>query len=131
MGTNGLYTFVYKKMYYIFFNGMDSYPSGLGQLLVNEINGWTPEYIEKLKQWVLEIEKQSDCYCGFESLEDSVKNYAKYSHRVTQIPPIFYECQWVYTIDLDTSQFIVQNEKEKQVFDLTNIPNSWNEKYFN
>ena len=119
MGTNGLYTFVYKKMYYIFFNGMDSYLSGLGKLLANEINGWTPEYIEQLKKWILKIDEQSDCYCGFTSLEHSVKNYAKYSHRVSKSPPDSYE--WIYTIDLDTSQFVVQHQKEKQVFDLFQI----------
>ena len=34
MGTKGLYVFLYKGVYYVFYNHMDSYPEGLGQILV-------------------------------------------------------------------------------------------------
>ena len=76
MGTDGLYVFIYNKKYYVFFKGMDSYPKGLGNLLVKEINGWTPEYIDNLKKWIQRINiDEHQSYCGFESLDHSVKNY--------------------------------------------------------
>jgi hypothetical protein len=34
MGTRGTYVFVYKGIYYVFYNHMDSYPEALGQILV-------------------------------------------------------------------------------------------------
>lgn len=37
MGTRGYYTFLYKGIYYVFYNHWDSYLDGLGQKLVNEI----------------------------------------------------------------------------------------------
>ena len=141
MGTNGLYVFVYKKIYYVFYKAMDSYPKCLGNLIVEEINDWTPEYIELLKQCILKININStQTYCGFESLDHSVKHTRQYCCYISTDPPHFYEGdhQWIYTIDLDNTHFNVewndvypQNDGEirtwprKQVFNLLNIPESW------
>jgi hypothetical protein len=142
MGTNGLYVFVYNKKYYVFFKGMDSYPKGLGNLLVKEINGWTQEYIENLKQWIQQIKiNEEQSYCGFESLEHSVKNSTQYCCVIRTLPPNFYGeghgHSWIYTIDLDKTQFTVEwieyttkhgDFKEwtrKEMFNLTAIPESW------
>ena len=140
MGTNGIYVFVCNKKYYVFFKGVDSYPKGLGNLLVKEINMWTLEYIENLKQWILQMmidENQS--YCGFENITHSIKHSSKYCCYIRTIPPKFNEggYEWIYTIDLDITQFSIEwieyttkngDFKEwtrKQVFNLTDIPESW------
>jgi hypothetical protein len=143
MGTDGLYVFVYNKKCYVFYKGMDSYPKGLGNLLVQEINDWTPEYIEELKQWILKINIYTDqSYCGFESIEHSVRHAAQYNCYISTLPPNFGHReghhQWIYTIDLDNTQFSVEwNDTypqengeicecpRKQVFSLINIPESW------
>ena len=141
MGTDGLYVFICNKKYYVFFKGNDSYPKGLGNLLVKEINGWTPEYIENLKQWLLQINNDTihQSYCGFESLTHSVKNSTQYCCYVSSLPPNFFlgDFQWIYTIDLDNTQFSVEwmeytttngafrEWTRKQVFSLMEIPESW------
>lgn len=45
MGTRGLYVFIYKGKYYVFYNQMDSYPEALGQVLVTMIK------TENYKKW--------------------------------------------------------------------------------
>lgn len=138
MGTDGLYVFIYNKKYYVFLKGNDSYPKGLGQLLVNEIKGWTPELIENLKLWILQIDDYDNkiqSYCGFESLAHSVKQSTMYSHYVSTDPPKGYE--WIYTIDLDNMLFsiewitytttngIFREWTRKEAYNLTDIPESW------
>lgn len=141
MGTDGLYVFIYNKKYYVFRKGNDSYPKGLGNLLVKEINGWTHEYIETLKQWLLQTKVDpNQSYCGFESITHSVTHSIMYCHYVCTLPPNFYEgggYEWIYTIDLDNTQFSVEwmeyttkdgNFREwtrKQVYNLMEIPESW------
>lgn len=143
MGTDGLYVFVYNKKYYVFLKGNDSYPKGLGKLLVQEIKGWTPEYIENLKQWILQMDHdknqhQHQSYCGFKSLEHSVKHSTEYCSYVCTLPPNFNGGghQWIYTIDLASAQFSVdwmeyttiggfREWTRKEAFSLTDIPESW------
>src|SRR5687767_14362420 len=39
MGTRGLYCFLYKGIYYIIYNHWDSYPEGLGETLLEQLQG--------------------------------------------------------------------------------------------
>lgn len=45
MGTSGIYTFFYKNEFYMFSNSMDSYPEGLGNILVIMLK------MEEYKKW--------------------------------------------------------------------------------
>jgi hypothetical protein len=49
MGTRGLFGFLYKGIYYIFYNHWDSYPAGLGKNLINEIKKAIVE--NRLDEW--------------------------------------------------------------------------------
>ncbi|CAH1764233.1 23323_t:CDS:1 [Entrophospora sp. SA101] len=41
MGTRGLYCFLYKGKYYIIYNHWDSYPEGLGETLLEQLQGFS------------------------------------------------------------------------------------------
>lgn len=45
MGTRGLYVFVYNGKHYVFYNNQDSYPEGLGYILITMIK------TENYKEW--------------------------------------------------------------------------------
>jgi hypothetical protein len=49
MGTRGLFAFLYKGKYYVFYNHYDSYPAGLGNDLINEIKKAIVE--NRLDEW--------------------------------------------------------------------------------
>lgn len=51
MGTRGLYGFYYKGKFYVIYNHFDSYPSGLGCNIVNEIQNEMDKY-GNLDRWI-------------------------------------------------------------------------------
>ena len=55
MGTRGLFGFYYKGKYYVVYNHFDSYPSGLGVDIVNELK-WAIK-AGKLDEWIALLEK--------------------------------------------------------------------------
>nr|CAG8535393.1 5536_t:CDS:1 [Entrophospora candida] len=47
MGTRGLYCFLYKGVYYIIYNHWDSYPKGLGEALLRQLQGFSLEELRE------------------------------------------------------------------------------------
>ena len=48
MGTRGFYVYKWRGRYYVYYNHWDSYPSGLGKVLVSTI----PTDPEEFRQWL-------------------------------------------------------------------------------
>jgi hypothetical protein len=74
MGTRGLFGFYYKGKYYLIYNHFDSYPSGLGQNLINEI-------INALKNNLLDdwIQMLIKCKVVTEDINPTQEDIAKLS----------------------------------------------------
>jgi hypothetical protein len=69
MGTRGLFGFFFRGRYYIFWNNYDSYLSGLGRQVVNEImESGTLALFIRLLEYLVEIpllEEKRTCHVGF------------------------------------------------------------------
>ena len=133
MGTNGLYVFKYKKIYYVFWKGNDSYPKGLGNNIVNEIRKWKESDIKEIKQWIEQISVTETNGSGiFDTLESAVKNPNEYAfHSTDKLPELYIGIRWIYIIDFDKNVFVVNwwGEKNihKQLFFLDSVPKCWYE----
>jgi len=135
MGTRGLYVFKVQGIYYIFYNHWDSYPSWLGESIVEELK--TVDLIS-LRNLVLDLDVD-DVWTGndsnwlnFEGLMLAVQNVKQYKllSITTDDPNTMtddYDAEYVYTVDLDEAVFKVKNGADGQVtkFKLTDIPTYW------
>ena len=135
MGTRGLYVFKVQGIYYIFYNHWDSYPSCLGESIVEELKTVDLIYLRTL---VLDLDAE-DVWTGndsnrlnFEGVMLAVQNVKQYKllSITTDDPHIMkddYDAEYVYTVDLDEDIFKVKNGADGQVtkFKLTDIPTYW------
>ncbi|TDL29936.1 hypothetical protein BD410DRAFT_47006 [Rickenella mellea] len=123
MGTRGLFAYRHRKKYYIKYNHWDSYPSGLGADLVDQI----PTDKKSFKAWLEskrdffdeEEERLRDEDFG-DDRERGIDGFGGYYEVPSDSPPkndLFIE--WTYTIDLDDNAFTIDMEIS---FPLDNIP---------
>jgi hypothetical protein len=136
MGTRGHYIFKYKGIHYIFYNHFDSYFSGLGKMIVDDLKklietdkDWIEtikKLILKIKQTDIEIWGQSQFKSIIESLEDA-ECYTYYTSKNEPVLSLFIE--YIYIIDIDTMKFKVipsdNNNFNPKIFTLSSIPNNW------
>jgi hypothetical protein len=112
MGTRGYYVFLFNGVYYVYYNHFDSYPSGLGLQIVEELSKINNIVIDHWKTQLIQIEPNSNPKCLlFEGLSNAINNSARYDVQVMKTEPeqdLFIE--WIYTIDLDNNTFQVNNE---------------------
>jgi hypothetical protein len=78
MGTRGLVVFVYKGIYYIFYNHFDSYPSHLGDLIITNIKQIIKDKkYEALKEIIIKMPIYDDEVNGSTCFDD-IFSCAKY-----------------------------------------------------
>ncbi|KAI0490091.1 hypothetical protein F4859DRAFT_179230 [Xylaria cf. heliscus] len=130
MGTRGWYIYKWQGRYYVYYNYMDSYPSGLGKGLVNRIPSDPEEYQEWLQRkrsdysklaercrelFIVSMDKVEKDPDPKEGLVDGIDQIPGY------LPPegdgVF--IQWIYTIDLDKEIFVIHGSS---FFHLAKIP---------
>ena len=134
MGTRSYYIFRYKNKWYVFYNHWDSYPSGLGQLIVDELKGIN---FEEMKELLVQINEESadpdrDGY-NYKGLMCALKDPSTFrldtiSDEMVGIP---FDIEYVYTINLDKNMFEVGYSSEDthcwntQRYRLDAIPEDW------
>jgi hypothetical protein len=113
MGTRGYYVFLFNGVYYVYYNQFDSYPSGLGLQIVEELSEINNIVIDNWKTQLEKIETNPyppNCL-SFEGLSKAINNYFQYDVQVMKTKPeqnLWIE--WIYTIDLDNNTFKVNDE---------------------
>jgi hypothetical protein len=136
MGTRGYYIFKYNGMHYIFYNHFDSYFSGLGQMIVNDLK----KLIENDKNWIETIKKLLDKIhfldmeiwgeTQFKTILESLERAEHYTYHTSINQPmgsVFIE--YIYIIDMDSMKFKViptnNGDYNTKIFTLASIPNNW------
>ena len=70
MGTRGLFGFYFKGKYYVCYNHWDSYPSGLGKDLINELSRCIK--LNQLDEWIVMLKKLRIVDCNTEPTPDDI-----------------------------------------------------------
>ncbi len=126
MVTHGDVAFKYKGIYYIFYNHSDSYCEALGIEVVNDVNNIIANnYITYYKKKLLLIplnEEMSDGNTYFSSIYNSIIGYKNCSYYTSNYQP---SNSYVYIIDFDEDEFIINKYGKTYTFDLFDIPDNW------
>lgn len=131
MGTRGYYVFRYKNKWYVFYNHWDSYPSSLGQQIVNELIDFDFEQAKKYIDQITYEDLNTDGGRNFEGLMVALKNPNTYAFEQISDKDVGVGnyIEFVYTIDLDRNWFDIEYIREyysnTQRFRLNAIPNDW------
>jgi hypothetical protein len=142
MGINGTFGFLYKGKYYLFYNHWDSYLTGLGQNLIDEIrtviskgnlDGWkdklltlkpysktdipTKEDIEKLSKYTdlrCSTQSTSDWYCLLRNCQGSYEKVLEsgYYDISCSSKKNLCENEFTYLLNFDTNKFECYCEHE-------------------
>ena len=126
MGTRGYYVFKYGGVYYIFYNHYDSYPSGLGQLIISDIRQLIQsKKFDIVKELIFRIplrEKQTTGSSTYTGIVNCIKNPEEFIYYTSTEEPncdIFIE--YIYVIDFDENIFTIKMHEFNSNFDLLNI----------
>jgi hypothetical protein len=126
MGTRGFYVFKYGGVYYIFYNHYDSYPSGLGQLIISDIRQLIQsKKFDIVKELIFRIplmEKQTEGSSAYDSIVNCIKRPEAFIYYTSTEEPncdIFIE--YIYVIDFDENIFVIKTNEFNSIFDLLNI----------
>ncbi|OTA90719.1 hypothetical protein M434DRAFT_397809 [Hypoxylon sp. CO27-5] len=135
MGTRGLYVYVWRRKHYVYYNHWDSYPSGLGKILVSMI----PSDPDKYKEW---LAKQRSTYSeiseklehvfmvSLNTLRENRSIAAAGVEKLHTLPSYQrpdlddWWIEWIYKLDLDEETFLVDGYS-CGLFDLSKIPPNW------
>ena len=153
MGTRGLFGFYYKGYYYVVYNHCDSYPSGLGAQIVEEIkqaikdgsfkdwysliekirivNGTEPTTldIQNLKKYTnlnVSTQSENDWYCLLRECQGSLKAVLESGYLMNHVNNKGNPIfqEYGYLVNLDTNQFdYYVKDSKKQSYDFNNLPN--------
>ena len=126
MGTRGLYVFKYRGIYYIFYNHYDSYPSGLGQLIISDIRQLVEnDKLDIVKELISDIqlrETQTTGNSNYNGIMNCVENPEGFVYYTSTEEP---ECdifiEYIYIIDFDENIFTIKMHGFNSNFDLLNI----------
>lgn len=132
MGTRGLFGFYYKGKYYVVYNHWDSYPAGLGRIIVtqlqkairsNQLEEWirlleqlkvvdpqvppTPEDIQKLSPYTdlgVSTQSTSDWYCLLRGCQGSLDQVLRSGYLLNATDPEGTPSweEYAYVVNLDT-----------------------------
>jgi len=126
MVTHGDVAFRYKGIYYIFYNHSDSYCEALGIEVVNDVNNIVANnYITYYKKKLLLIQLSNEMTDGdryFSSIYNSIVGYKNCSYYTSNYQT---SNEYVYIIDFDENDFIINKYDNRYVFDLFDIPDNW------
>ena len=126
MGTRGLFVFVYRGKYYVFYNHYDSYPSELGEQIVDELRAVDLSVLSELVAELTSDDANPDGSNSFKGLEYALNHAATRTFFITDVRPttdLFIE--WIYFIDLEQNKFVVHNCDYVCTFPLDAIPDDW------
>lgn len=140
MGTRGLFGFYYKKKYYLVYNHLDSYPSGLGETLLREIiemikNNEIEKWIEMLTniKIVYETDENEDWYKKLRNNQGSFKKtldsgyiLTKDQYQINISGEIFLEYSYLLDFDNNIFKFFDNNGYQTKVKLSPDIKNDWN-----
>jgi hypothetical protein len=140
MGTRGFYGFRYKGRYILFYNHWDSYYSGLGNQLLDELRKFTEEdwnaLMKILKKHLKNgiISEEMECTEGknFEGLMKAATEPTEYalSYVGREPCPPYMMTQYTYIVDLDKNFLrVTGNDNDTFKFPLFDLPASMN--YYN
>lgn len=129
MVTHGYVVFKYEGIYYIFNNHSDSYCSCLGNEVVNEIYYMiNKNYIKDYKKKLLRVPLVNEMTEGgggishFYSFYQSIYNPDSCSYYTSNYEP---GNEYVYIIDFDEEEFIINKYDNRYTFNLFDIPDNW------
>jgi hypothetical protein len=126
MATRGLYVFKYRGIYYIFYNHYDSYPSGLGKLIISDIRQLVKDnkldIVKELVGGIPLMEKQTEGSSEYEGIVNCIKRPEEFIYYTSEDEP---ECdiyiEYIYVIDFDETLFVIKTDGFNSIFDLLNI----------
>ena len=133
MGTRGFYGFRYKGRYILFYNHWDSYCSGLGQQILNELLKFTEaDYAALAAVLKQHLQSQSlkegsswDEGENFEGLMKAAQNPEQYvlSYVCREVPSPGLFIEYIYIVDLDKHFLrIITSGGDKFKFPLDELP---------
>ena len=131
MGTHGFYVFKYKGIYYIYYQHYDSYPSGLGQKIVDAVKQLKLNDIEKIKSLLLNIklteEENDGVISSFDNILDAIENYDKFNYRTSKKEPEMgdYDGEYIYIINFDLNIIKMKSYYNTCTFDFQYIQYNW------
>jgi hypothetical protein len=114
MGTRGYVVVKLDGKYYKIYNHWDSYPSSLGQIVVNI-----------LKSLQLEASKE----CAYNILNSINKNGCEEIEEQDDPVKIDLFIEWVYTIDLDRKTLTISGGYYEPTYIIDRIPENWFEEF--
>jgi hypothetical protein len=128
MGTKGYVAFKYKGIYYIFYNHSDSYPSHLGNIMIDDIKKMINEnYLEAVKKKIMKIPLQDGDFDGkdnhYQGMIESINYPTCFCYHTSEEEPtntIFIE--YVYIIDFDSEILVIKMENLEVQFDIFDLP---------
>ena len=115
MGTQGYKAWRFRKRYYVEYNGMDSYPKGLGTWIAREIPMGREDYISWLEARRGEMGDRDARLDKYLAVEQGPKQDESSDDEEPDEWPIWVVplndpfIKWVYIIDLDREIFSVNN----------------------
>jgi hypothetical protein len=126
MVTHGYVTFKYKGIYYVFNNHSDSYYEGLGKEVVRDIGHIIHKnYIEHYKLQLLRIPLTNEMTDGdmqFHSIYNAIYNYDNCMYYTSKREE---GNSYVYMIDFDENEFVIDSYENRATFHLFDIPDNW------
>jgi hypothetical protein len=132
MVTHGFLVFRYKGLFYSFYNHSDSYPSGLGEEIVQCLNNMSDHEFAEMRDLLKNMPEPIEDGSKKESVWDVMgvlrsPESTEYYITADQC----HESNYTYIIDLDLEQFIAKTFSHRisrdiyQIFDLYDIPSNW------
>jgi hypothetical protein len=126
MATRGLYVFKYRGIYYIFYNHYDSYPSGLGKLIISDIRQLVKDnkldIVKELVSGIQLMEKKTEGSSEYDGIVNCIKRPEEFIYYTSEDEP---ECdiyiEYIYVIDFDETLFVIKTDGFNSIFDLLNI----------
>ena len=134
MGTQGLVVYKYNGVYYMFYNHFDSYPSYLGNLIINNIKQIIEENkYETLKEIITNMAIYDDEVNGSTCFDDiflCAQYPDSYCYRTSDYEP---SCdtliEYIYTIDFDNNTLEIKTNEylnyQTYTLNLFNIPTNY------
>jgi hypothetical protein len=126
MVTHGYVTFKYKGIYYVYNNHSDSYCEGLGQKVVENVKYMIKKnYIKQYKAQLLRVPLTTQMTDGdeyYHSIYDAIYNYNSCMYYTSNIKE---SNEYVYMIDFDENEFVVNSYNNSATFHLFDIPDNW------
>jgi hypothetical protein len=131
MGTRGLYVFKYRGIYYIFYNHYDSYPSGLGKLIISDIRQLVKDnkldIVKELVGGIPLMEKQTEGSSEYDGIVNCIKRPEDFIYYTSSEEPNYNMfIEYIYIIDFDENMFTMKTHGFNSNFDLLNISCNFN-----